>query len=129
MQFTSIDVRRREHQESVPTRTTNPILDALRDIDDPTDPWGDAMIQLGALEDVMEMSLEWGEEIKRDISAEFDYILGAIGFGIQGHGEDKWPTLIETTFYDPWLRRQWLSHAYEVTSRRESFARLLGEDY
>lgn len=130
MQFTSIDRFRRGPNADTPQRLpVNPILDALRDIDDPTDPWGDAIQQQGAIFDVMSMSLEWDEEITRDISAEFEYVVNAIGFGIAGHGEDKWPTLVETTFYDPWLRRQWLQHAYAVTDRRESFARLLGLDY
>lgn len=129
MQFTSISEHRRSHHDAPMVLEENPILDTLRDIDDPTDPWGDAAMQLGAIEDVMGMTLDHGEEIQRDISAEFGYVLGAIGFGIAGHGEDHWPTLVETTAYDPWLRRAWLDHAYEVTARRESFARLLGLDY
>lgn len=127
--FTSISERRRGHHAAPMRLRTNPILDAFRDIDDPDDPWGDAMLQLGAIGDVMGMRLETGEALRMDIPAELEYTLEAIGFGIQGHGEDRWPTLIETTFYSPMLRFLWLHHAYAVTERRESFARMLGLDY
>lgn len=129
MLFTSISEHRRVCHAQPMRLTPNPILDAFRDLDDPSDPWGDAMGQLGALEDAMGMTLETGATIERDPSSQLDYLLEAIGFGIQGHGQDAWPTLLQTTAYDPTLRAEWLAHAYRVTNRRASYAESLGLDY
>lgn len=111
---------------------TNPILDYLRDGDDDYDPWGSAMLVLGALLDVNGCGLEHGEEVIGDLCFERETILEALGFGIKGPADDgpyTWPTLTETTAYDPAIRQAWLDHATAVYERRESFARLMGRSY